>query len=807
MLKPESRLAHKSMKDLIRLPTISIRGKKLVGRIVFGILLLLSIGVGGVLGLLFVYTSDLPEVSELEDYRPDVITEVYADDGQIIGSFALERRIIVDDARIPQVLKDAIISVEDQHFEKHIGVDFRRIAGAAFTDLIARRKKEGASTLTQQLSRVLFLTPDKSFKRKFQEILLSIQIERRYTKQQIMTMYVNQMYIGHGLYGFAAGADYFFNKPIEKLSLDEAALLAGLPQRPSAVSPINTPQACLARRNHVLDRMVAEQKISREQAEIAKMQPLVLHLHQPNDDLAPYFVEDIRQYLENKYGTETVHQKGLKVYTTLNVAMQRAANQALQQGLRDYDKRHGWRGIHQNILSDHLGDLDTFKHEDWKKPTVAGEILTGLVMDVNARQASVKLGSYSARVLPADFAWTHRPSPTEVFHRGDLALFRVTSVDEWAKTLKLSLEQEPVLQGSLLALEPGTGEVKAMVGGYDFQSSKFNRANQALRQVGSSFKPYVYATALMSGMKPDDTVLDAPVSFPTAGGAYSPHNYDGKFEGVITLRRALAQSRNVPAVRIASKIGIKNIIDTARRFGITSKMEPYLPTALGSADITLWEQVSAFSAFPNDGVRVVPHEIRRVAKYSGEILEETYPEVQEAAPSEVARSMVSLMRGVVEFGTSTRAKVLKRPLAGKTGTTNDFTDAWFIGYTPSLVGGVWVGFDEKKSIGKGETGSKAALPIFIRFMQSVYEGKPPEEFFSEKSDVQYARSGSSPQTDTPDKAPGNGEAPEKAGQPSVAKGSVKTKTAPHLPQSKPAGLKPGEKKMQAPLRLNGTTAH
>jgi penicillin-binding protein 1A len=642
-------------------------------------------------------------------------------------------------------------------------VDFRRIISAAWTDLITWKKKEGASTLTQQLTRNLFLTPDKSFKRKFQEILLSIQIERRYTKQQIMTLYVNQVYIGNGLYGFAAGADSFFNKPIEKLTLDEAALLAGLPQRPSATSPISNPKACLARRNHVLDRMVAENKILRDQAEDAKQQPVVLHLHEPYNALAPYFIEDIRQYLEGRYGAEAVHEKGLKVYTTLNVAMQRAAEEALRQGLRDYDKRHGWRGPLGNVLTEHLGGLDTFQHDDWKKPIVAGAILPGLVMDIVARQAVVRMGPYIAHLTTPDFAWTHVASPSEIFHRGDIALFKIAIVDDKTKTVKLSLEQEPKIQGALLALEPQTGEVKAMVGGYDFETSKFNHANQAARQVGSSFKPYVYTTALLEGMKPDDTVLDAPVRFPSGGGVYSPHNYDGKFEGVITLRKALAESRNVPAVRIAAKVGIKNVIETAKRFGITSKMEPYLPTALGAADITLWEQVSGFSTFPNDGVRVQPHEMRRVVSYSGEVLEEDYPEVTEVIPSEVARAMVTLMRGVVEFGTSTRAKILKRPLAGKTGTTNDFTDAWFIGYTPSLVCGVWVGYEEKKTIGDKETGAKAALPVFIQFMQAVYDNKPPEEFFPEETPVLKASATAPAKVETTGTAPRNGvdfEAPE-----------------------------------------------
>ena len=745
------------MDSLAREPKDSFRNNKFFGRIVFIILLLMSIGVGALAGLLFVYNSDLPQVSELENYRPDVITEVYADDGQIIGSFAIERRIIVDYTRIPRTLQTAIISVEDQNFEKHIGVDFRRILSAAWTDLITWRKREGASTLTQQLSRNLFLTPDKSFKRKFQEILLSIQIERRYTKQQIMTMYVNQVYMGNGLYGFAAGADYFFDKPIEKLSLDEAALLAGLVQRPSATNPIANPKACLARRNHVLDRMEAEHYITHEQAVEAKNRPIRLHIHQPSNNLAPYFVEDIRQYLESKYGTEAVHEKGLKVYTTLNVAMQKVANESLRAGLRAYDKRHGWRGIPENILTDHRGTLATYKDEDWEQPIVPGEILNGLVTEVSARQATVKMGPYVGHVTPPDFAWTHITSPTEIFHPGDVAPFLIGSVDERNKSVKLSLEQIPKVQGALLVLEPATGEVKAMVGGYDFATSKFNHATQALRQVGSSFKPYVYTTALLDGMKPDDTVLDAPVSFPSGGGLYSPHNYDNRYEGVISLRRALAESRNIPALRIAAKLGIKSVIETAKKFGITSKMEPYLPTALGAADITLWEQVSAFSTFPNDGVRVSPREIRRVTSYSGEVMEEDYPEVTEVIPSPVAREMVSMMEGVVQSGTSQRAKVLKRPVAGKTGTTNDWTDAWFIGYTPSLVCGVWVGYDEKVSLGRGEEGSHVALPIFVQFMQTVYDDKPPEQFFPEASSVLEANGQTQPNVDTPDNAPGNGQ--------------------------------------------------
>ncbi len=765
-------------------PTVSIRGRKFFGRIVFIFLLLLSIGGGALAGLLFVYTSDLPQVSELESYRPDVISEVYADDGQIIGSFALERRVIVDYRRIPRTLQEAIISVEDQNFEKHIGVDFRRILSAAWTDIVTWKKREGASTLTQQLTRNLFLTPDKSFKRKVQEILLSIQIERRYTKQQIMTMYVNQVYIGNGLYGFAAGADYFFDKPIEKLTLDEAALLAGLVQRPSATNPVTNPKACLARRNHVLDRMEAEKYITHEQAEDAKAQPLRLRLNQPTDNLAPYFIEDVRQYLESKYGTVAVHEKGLKVYTTLNVEMQKAAQESLHEGLRVYDKRHGWRGPVENILNEDKGDLATYQDEDWAKPISARSILRGLITAVGPHFAVVKLGPYISHVSPPDFAWTHLTSPSDIFHPGDVVLFQIVGIDEKNKNLKLALEQEPNVQGAVLVVEPATGEVKAMVGGDDFAKSKFNHATQALRQVGSSFKPYVYTTALLEGLKPDETVLDAPVSFPSGGGLYTPHNYDGKYEGVITLRRAFAQSRNIPALRIAAKVGIKNVIDTARKFGITSKMEPFLPTALGAADITLWEQVSAFSTFPNDGVRVIPHEIRRVTSYSGEVLEEDYPQVVEVIPSEIAREMVSMMEGVVQFGTSTRAKVLKRPVAGKTGTTNDWTDAWFIGYTPSLVCGVWVGYDEKITLGRGEEGARVALPVFVQFMQKIYDSKPPEPFFPETAPLPQVSEKAKPRVDTPNDAPGNGESAGSTAprQPEKLKGNQKTKTPLSVPK-------------------------
>jgi penicillin-binding protein 1A len=737
-------------------PSIVIEGKNIVGRIFFIFLLLLSIALGAFTGLFIVYKSDLPQVQQLEDYRPNVITELYSDDGQVIGSFALERRIIVSYQQIPRMLKDAIIATEDQSFEKHWGVDFYGIGRALVKDLVALEKVEGASTLTQQLSRLYFLTPEKSFKRKFQEILFSIQIERYYTKQQIMTLYCNQIYLGHGTYGFEAASQYYFSKSLKDLKLEEIALLAGLPRNHVYYSPINYPENAKRRRDHVLNRMVSERKISPVEAEAAKKMPLTLNVSSRQNALAPYFGEEIRKYLEQKYGSETVHEKGLRVYTTLNIEMQQAANQALRYGLGSFDKRHGWRGGKSNILRQKLGTLEGYVHEDWKKPPLKERRMTGLVMLVKPKSAQVRFGSYTSQVLERDIAWTGKKRLTEIFKVGDLALFRILSVDPQKKQLKVELDQKPLVQGSLVAIETSTGDIKALIGGYDFEVSKFNRATQAYRQTGSAFKPFVYTMALDQGMVPTDTILDSPISFPSAQGPWSPQNYDHKFEGVITLKRALAQSRNIPAVKLLNQFGVDKGIETVKKFGITSpNLTPYLPLALGSAEITLLEMTSAYSVFPNDGVHIAPRFIKRVTDYMGEVKEENLSEVKEVISQSTARAMVDLLRGVVEFGTAQKARVLKRPVAGRTGTTNDYTDAWFIGFTPSITCGVWVGYDQKKSLGKGEVGARAALPIWIDFMQQVTRNTPPEQFAS----VESPPSKSTEKVDTADDAAGDGETP------------------------------------------------
>src|SRR5271154_2879290 len=731
--------------------TLRLRGWKLIDRVALAFLLLCAIALGAAAGLLFVYESDLPEIRALETYRPNVVTEIYADDAQLVGSFALQRRILMTWEQTPKVLYNAVTAIEDQHFEDHWGVDFPRVAGAAYRNILKHRKAEGASTITMQLAGNLFLDrSERSFRRKVQEMLLSLQIERRYTKPQIFTMYANQVYLAHGNYGFAAAAQFYFGKPVTDLNLQQAALLAGMIRGP-IYSPGPDPARALPRRNLVLHQMMEEGKITPAEEAAARKTPLGLHLQYPRNDLAPYFFEDIRKYLESTYGTEAVHERGLRVYTTLNIKMQQAANQSLRDGLHSYDRRHGWRGEPANILRDNLGKLDSYEDDDWRHPIEKGSYVTGLVLSVDEKYATIKIGSYRAILSPPDFAWTGRKKPSELLKVGDLAQFSIQELHE--ATARVQLEQQPAPQAAILAIDNSTGEIKAMVGGYSFEDSKFNRATQAYRQVGSSFKVYLYADAIEKGASPFDTIVDTPFTTISGGQPYSPHNYDEKFEGTITLRRALAGSRNVPAVKLAEKVGINSVVDMTKRFGITTSLPPYLPLVLGAADMKLLEHVSAFTVFPNDGIRIDPHMIRRVTSYDGALLEEAHPEVHDVLAPDVAHTMTAMLEEVVQFGTAIQAKALGRPAAGKTGTTQDYTDAWFIGFTPQLTCGVWVGFDDKQiSLGKKETGARAALPIWLQFMKTALEGQPVLDFANVVTLEQQALD-HKVNVDTPDTAP------------------------------------------------------
>jgi penicillin-binding protein 1A len=727
-------------------------GNKIAGRILLGVVVFAAVLVGAMSGLLLVYSTDLPQVEELEHYRPSSVTEIYDDQERIIGSFALQRRVVASYDDYPQVLRDALISIEDKDFYGHWGVNVWRIAGAAYRDIQSGGRVQGASTLTMQLARNLFLSPDRSFQRKIQEALLAIQIERRFTKAQIFTLYANQIFLGHGTYGFESASEYYFNKPAKRLTLDEAALLSGLPKAPGYYSPITHSDRALKRRNLVINAMLEDGKITAQQAADARTEPIHLSVQHDLNSVAPYYIEEIRRYLESKYGSDQVHEGGLRVYTSLNLEMQRIANQAVLNGVANYERRHGWKDRLQNIGKSRAV-VDSYQHPDWEDEPQPGEYVHALVKEVSAQQVAVTFGAYRALLSVNDVAWTAKKLQS-ILKTGDVCYVKILSLGP-GKVAKVALEQDSGAQGALIAIDNATGEIKAMVGGRDFNDSKFNRATQALRQVGSSFKPYVYTAAIDQGASPDDTVLDAPITFQTASGAYTPHNYEERYEGTISLRRALAQSLNIPALRLADRLTIKSVIDYAHRFGISSAIPAYLPVALGSAEITLLEQTSAYSVFPNDGVRIVPRYITKVVDYEGRVLEEDFPDVKDVISSRTARIMTSMLADVIQHGTGAAAASLKLPLAGKTGTTNDFTDAWFVGFSPSVTCGVWVGYDEKKSLGAKETGARVALPIWMEFMKSAAAGKDPGEF---QAPPLVAPAAGSLKIDTPDNAPAKDEA-------------------------------------------------
>jgi penicillin-binding protein 1A len=720
-------------------PIFHAERTRMVHRAIFGLAIVAAAMFGSLAGLLFVYSTDLPQVTDLERFRPSSITELYDQKGSVIGTFALQRRVIAKYEDYPKVLRDAVISIEDKDFERHWGIDLWRIMGAAYRDLSSGSRAQGASTLTMQLSRNLFLNPDRKFGRKVQEIMMAIQIERRFTKDQIFTLYANQIFLGHGVYGFEAGSEFYFSKPAKDLTIDEAALLAGLPKGPSAYSPINNPEKALRRRNLVINNMMEDGRITAQQAQEAKSRPLNLRLQSDPNNAAPYFIEDMRRYLERKFGTDQVHEGGLRVYTSLDMELQKTATRALLDGLATYERRHGWKGHVRNVIA--AGDdLALYEHPDWNHTPEPGSYFHALVTSVNQAEAQIKIGKYHGLIRPADMVWTSHRSPNEILATGDIVYVRVTAVEPEGK-LQLALEQDSGAQGALVAIDNNTGEIRAMVGGRDFDESKFNRATQAFRQTGSSFKPYVYSAAVEQGALPDDTIVDAPISFPSVSGTWAPHNYDGKYEGTISLRHALADSRNIPAIKLAQRVGIKTVIEYVHKFGITSEIQPYLPVALGSAEVTLLEHTAAYSTFPNDGVRLSPHSIRKVTDYDGHIMEQNFPDVRDVISAHSARIMVELLQGVVLHGTGFAASKLNHPLGGKTGTTNDFTDAWFVGFSPSITCGVWVGYDEKKTLGNKETGAQAALPIWMDFMKVAIADKKDEAFPEPPPEVVAGRKG------------------------------------------------------------------
>jgi penicillin-binding protein 1A len=583
-------------------------------------------------------------VKALEEYAPSLGTKVYADDDELLTEFQAERRIFVPLQQIPKTLRNAMIAIEDARFYSHFGVDLRGIGRAAYANFRHGRVVEGGSTITQQLAKVLFLTPDRRFSRKVKEALLAIELEKRYSKDRLLELYLNQIYLGHGTYGVEAAARLYFGKSVQELALPEVALLAALPRSPGSYSPFEHPEPAQKRRAVVLARMVEHGYIAEADARRANRAPLGLVAPERRRGSGQYFLEYLQQSLEARFGSDLLYKGGLSVYTTLSPVLQRTAEQALRDGLQAVAQRQA--------------------------PRVAAR------------------GGKAPGAAPA--------APPE---------------------------------GAVVVMEAATGYVKALVGGSDFARSEFNRAINARRQPGSAFKPFVYLAALEAGRRPDDLVDDSPVRYARGPGKpWEPENYDGKFRGIITLQQALEESVNVPTVKLLETVGVERVIDAARRLGIQSPLPTDLTLALGSGDVTLAELTAAYAALANGGVRMEPTAVRHVTDSQGRLVEENIPQGREAVSPAVAATLTQMLRGVVERGTGTTARVLGRPLAGKTGTTNDFSNAWFLGYAPGLAAGVWVGHDRVRSLGHDETGARAALPIWIAVMREALRDRPVEDF-------------------------------------------------------------------------------
>ena len=625
-----------------------------IAKFTAALLIILLCGTAGVgIGVANWARQDLPSPSSMQTIAPPVKTLVFDVNGKLVHEFYKENRSLVPLKQIPKVMIDAILSIEDRRFYTHWGIDPIRLVGAIVQDVIARRPEQGASTITQQLARNLFLTHEKTLQRKVKEAILAIRIEQTYTKDEILQMYLNQIYFGEGAYGVDAASRNFFGKPVQELTLPECALLAGLPRNPRDYSPRRDPNRALKRRNLVLAAMVQNKKLSQKQYEAASETPLGVTKTRLSTRSAPYFMEMVRLYLEERYGSNQLFEGGLRVYTTLDADLQKAAEESLEKRLAELEQRTG-----------------------------------------------------SKRSRAAILAKSKAAQPAE-------------------------RTQTEYLQGSVVALDPTNGQIRALVGGRDFGESNFNRATQALRQPGSAFKPFIYAAAIDNGYTPNEMILDTPVSFQAGNGEdWSPQNYDHKFRGPVTLRMALAKSLNVPAAKLLQKIGTPQVISYARRLGIRSRMGNDLSLALGTSEVNLLELTSAYGVFANQGIRTTPIFVLRVEDKNGKILEQTRTTAEEVLSPETALTMTNMMETVMQSGTAaaSRAMGLAVPAAGKTGTTDDYTDAWFIGYTPSLVTGVWVGFDKKQKIGPNMTGAAAALPMWVDVIAAGTKGKPAQDF-------------------------------------------------------------------------------
>ncbi len=703
----------------------------------WGLPLALAALVGVAAGVGFAAAIHLPQVEAVADFTPGLITQVRDQGGEVFATFALERRVLMTEDEIPPLLSNAVIAIEDPRFHRHGGVDALAVVRAQLANLRAGEIVEGASTVTMQLARGLFLTREQTWGRKVEEAFLAVEIEKRYTKDQILTLYMNLVNLGHGNYGMKAAARYYFNKEVGELTLPEAATLAGICKSPSRFSPYDRPDLVRARRDRVLDQMLEEGFITRAEHREAVATPLLVVAHAPRNRLAPYFAEDVRKHLAAAYGEDAVRAGGLQAWTTLDPAIQRSAEAALRAELVRLDRRKGWRGPVAHLEAP-ASELAATALPSWTgaEPELERWV-QGLVIAVAGGEATVKIEDRTYPLTREGIAWTRRDSPSTLLEPGDVAWFRLAAPEAAgepasaepgtapaeAAEARLMLEQEPELEGAVLVIESATGAVRAMAGGWDFERSKFNRATQAQRQVGSAFKPFVYGAALEAGFTPADTLLDAPTSFLGADAqlSYRPRNYYRGFFGILTLRRALEQSANVTAVKLLDMIGVDRVIDFTRRCGVTAELPPYPSLALGAADLTPLEMAAAFAAIANQGTYVEPYLIERVEDGAGRVLERHQPVTRPAIDARVAYALAHMMEGVIDRGTAAKAAGFDLDLAGKTGTTDDYSDAWFVGFTPRYTLLTWVGYDLKKPIGRGMTGSEAALPMWMAMVEDGLE--------------------------------------------------------------------------------------
>ncbi|MFC1488747.1 penicillin-binding protein 1A [Thermodesulfobacteriota bacterium] len=708
--------------------------------------LLILTGALAIVGVYFYLSEDLPKISSLKDYHPPVITTVYSDDNRKIGEFYKERRIVLPLSKMSPMLKEAFISSEDARFYKHKGIDILSIIRAFFKNIEAGTIVQGGSTITQQVTKSFLLTPEKSYTRKIKEAILAYRIDKTFTKEEVLFLYLNQIYLGHGAYGVEAASENYFGKSARELNLAECAMLAGLPQAPSRYSPFKHPERAKQRQIYALNRMVAEGHITNIQATEAINQ--VLDIKPRRNwyiEEVPIYTEHVRRYIENKYGPDVLYKGGLQIYTAVNIEMQKIAREEIEKGLIDMDKRQGYRGPLEHL---NPVDIESFSKELQiemeKTPVDEGSIVTGVVIKVDniSDKVTVRIGNTLGIIKIEDMRWARRPNPEVAYYQarvmnpgdvlsvGDVIQVKVKEKNKDTDQWRLALEQEPKVQAALLCVESETGYVKVMVGGKDFGKSQFNRAIQSRRQPGSAFKPIIYAAALDKGYTPATTIIDSPIVFQDAERDFTwkPRNYKEKFYGPTLFRTALAKSRNVVTIKILRDIGIDYTIDYARKLGITSDLSRNLSIALGSSGVSLLELVQSYSVFNNMGYLVDPIFITRIVDRDGNAIEENSPQREKVIEQSTAYIMTNLLEGVIKHGTGHRVRALKRPAAGKTGTTNTFNDAWFVGYTPRYTTGTWVGFDDRTSLGKSETGSRSASPIWLGFMKRILMDKPIRVF-------------------------------------------------------------------------------